>query len=116
MSFDIRAPGYVRRRIQQAFNYIAFEQQAPRNAERWLENLWDNIESLRISPHRCGLAEEDHARPYQVRKLIYGEYLVVFVVDEAQQTVILVDFRHGRQQPRPGQLPDDPANEPDANE
>ena len=36
--------------------YIAVEAQAPLNAQRWLEGIWDAVDSLERWPRRAGLA------------------------------------------------------------
>lgn len=45
--------------------YIAVESQAPLNAERWLERIWDAVDSLEQFPHRAAKAEEDAYAKYE---------------------------------------------------
>ncbi len=38
-------------------SYIAVDAQAPANARRWLEQVWNAIDSLDLLPHRAPRAE-----------------------------------------------------------
>jgi len=51
------------------------------------------------------MAEEDQHRDYPIHRRIIGNYLALYTVDEEQSTVRVIGFRHGRQLPRLGQLP-----------
>lgn len=81
-------------------HYIAFQQNAPVNAKRWLNKLWDAVESLETMPRRFALAPENDYRDYEVRKLNCGDYLILFTIDEASGIVYVIGFRHGRQLPQ----------------
>jgi len=93
--------------LEQA-RYIAIEQQAPLNAARWLERVFDAADSLEQWPRRCNLAPEDARRPYEVRKLNVEGSLLLFTIVESTKTVWVIGFRHGRQEPAPNQLPESP--------
>ncbi len=62
---------------------------------------------LDIFPHRFGLAEEDAHRSYEIRRLIFGNYLAIYTIDEVRKTVKVVGFRHGARLPQPDELPED---------
>lgn len=96
-------------RSGETVRYIAIEQESPLNAQGWLEDLWDAIETLEQMPHRCALAEEGGYRPFEIRKLVHGEYLILFTIDNERQTVFVIGVRHGMRQARPNERPEDPA-------
>ena len=80
--------------------YIAVDAAAEGNAARWLNQLWDAIDSLERAPHRASLAEENDYVDIEVRRLIVGSHLVLFTVDDARRRVIIVGVRHGHARPR----------------
>ncbi|MCD4748091.1 MAG: type II toxin-antitoxin system RelE/ParE family toxin [Thermoanaerobaculales bacterium] len=88
--------------------YIAVEAKAPLNAKRWLEQVWDAVDSLERWPRRTAKAEEDAYLAYEVRQLIVGSHLLLFTVDDDRRTVWVVGLRHGHRLPRSGDLPVEP--------
>ena len=97
--------------IRAQARYIAIDCQAPLNASRWLEKVWDVIDGLEHMPKRHNLAAENDYKNYEVRRLLVGDYQVLFTVDEAAGKVWVIGFRHGSRLPRPDQLPDEPPKE-----
>jgi plasmid stabilization system protein ParE len=95
--------------ISEQARYIAIEAQAPLNAQRWLESIWDAVDSLEQFPRRGALAQEDEYLEYEVRKLVVGSHLLLFTVDDDRRTVWIVGLRHGHRLPLPEELPEDPA-------
>lgn len=75
--------------------YIAIDAQAPLNALRWLERVWDAVDSLEQRPRRAGIAEEDAYLDYEVRQLIVGSHLLLFTIDEDRRKVWVIGLRHG---------------------
>ncbi len=59
-------------------------------------------------PDRYDLAAEGRYCSYEVRRLLIGDYLAAYHVDESSQVVTVLSFRHGSRLPRPSDLPDDP--------
>ena len=90
--------------------YIAVEAQAPENARRWLERVWDAVDSLERWPRRAVKAEENAYVGYEVRQFLVGSHLLLFTVDDDHRKVRIIGFRHGHRLPRPGELPPDPAS------
>src|SRR5438874_866425 len=94
--------------IRAQARYIAIDCHAPLNASRWLETVWDVIDGLEVMPARHNLAAEDAFKPYEVRRALAGDYLVLFTIDEPVRKVWVISFRHGSRLPRPNDLPDAP--------
>lgn len=63
------------------------------------------VASLQTLPRRLALAEEDQHVAYEVRRVVVGQHLLLFTIDEANERVIVVGFRHGRQLPVVDELP-----------
>ncbi len=91
--------------------YIAIDRQAPLNASRWLEQVWDAIDGLEEMPNRHNLAPENDYKPYEVRRALVGDYLVLFTIDNSAGKVWVIGFRHGSRLPRPDELPDSSPSE-----
>ncbi|MFA9478779.1 type II toxin-antitoxin system RelE/ParE family toxin [Phycisphaerales bacterium AB-hyl4] len=75
------------------------EEKAPLNAQRWLEGLWDAVDTLETWPTRCSLAPENAYRPFEIRKLNHGSHLILFTINKEQATVYVIGLRHGMQEP-----------------
>ncbi|RKY17776.1 MAG: hypothetical protein DRQ55_14950 [Planctomycetota bacterium] len=91
--------------IREQARDIAVDAQAPLNAERWIERIWDAVATLERWPCRTSLAEENAYVEYEVRQLVVGSHLILFTVDDEHRRICIVGFRHGHRRPRPGDLP-----------
>lgn len=93
--------------IRDHARHIAVTDHAPETAKRWLERVWDAVDSLEHSPRRAAKAQEDAYVAYEVRQLVVGNHLLLFTVDDDQRTVWILGLRHGHRLPRPADLPAD---------
>jgi plasmid stabilization system protein ParE len=91
--------------IRRHARYIAVESQAPQNAARWLERIWDAIESLEQWPRRAPMAAEDALVSYEVRQLVIDNHFLLFTIDDGLRKVWILGLRHGHRLPRPQDLP-----------
>ena len=91
--------------IGEQARYIAIEGRAPENAKRWIERVWDAVDSLENLPRRGARAQEDDYVSYDVRQLVVGSHLLLFTVDDDRRTVWIVGLRHAHRRPRPQDLP-----------
>lgn len=68
-------------------------------AARWFNKLESALEGLAALPHRCPLAPEAAKINIELRQLLYGKkphvYRIIYEVDEARRTVLLIAIRHG---------------------
>ena len=103
--------------IRNQARHIAIECQSPENAKRWLERVWDAVDSLEQFPRRAAKAQEDEFVSYEVRQLVVGSHLILFTIDDDHRKVWIVGLRHGHRLPRPQDLPQNPASpDEEANE
>lgn len=105
MTYTVFVTVTAHEQIARYCRYIAEDQHAPENARRWSDRVYEAIESLHYHPYRCELAAENAYRDYEIRRLRIGRYLVLYSVDENQQRVYVIGFRHGARLPRPNDLP-----------
>jgi plasmid stabilization system protein ParE len=75
------------------------------NAERWIQRVWDAVDSLEQFPRRGALAEENDDVDYEVRQLLVGSSTLLFTVDDERNTVWVIALRGEGQLPRPQDLP-----------
>lgn len=108
MRYAVKLTATVVEQITEYALFIAKERRAPETAQRWLERVYDAIDTLDHAPHRCTLAPENVHRPYEIRRLLIGRYLALFTIDETKRAVHVIGFRHGHRLPRPGDLPAKP--------
>jgi len=80
--------------IRESFLYI--HQRSPLNAARWLQGLYDEIDSLERFPERCSYAREREYLEEELRQLVYKSHRLVFSVDQAKNTVYVLYVRHGK--------------------
>lgn len=68
-------------------------------AARWFNRLESALDGLAELPYRCPLAPEVTEINIELRQLLYGKkphvYRIIYEVDEARRTVLLIAIRHG---------------------
>ena len=99
---------YSPRVVDQIYAYadnIARKSKSVEIAERWVDFVYTSIDRLEYNPQRFALAEENDHRDYEIHRQIIGSYLALYSIDETANVVRIIGFRHGRQLPRPKQLP-----------
>ena len=81
----------------------------PDAAAAWVETIWDAIDDLARFPNRNAIAPiESDALGVEIRKLVFGSYLIFYAVDAKHRIVTVLRFRHGKRLPEnrePGQSP-----------
>jgi plasmid stabilization system protein ParE len=106
-AYAVELTATARSAIAEQARYIAIEEHAPLEAQRWLERIWDAVDSLERWPFRAAHAEEDAYVSYEVRQLVIGHHLLLFTVSDAKRKVWIIGLRHGHRLPRPQDLPGD---------
>ncbi len=107
-AYAVELTATSRSAIADQARYIAVEEHAPLEAQRWLERIWDALDSLERWPFRAAHAEEDAFVSYEVRQLVIDSHLLLFTVSDEQRKVWIIGLRHGHRLPRPQDLPEDP--------
>jgi toxin ParE1/3/4 len=82
-------------RAAEFFDFIA--EKNPAAAKRVVEDLFDRVEALAEHPF-LGRRLSEYA-DLSLRRFVVGNYIVLYRVNEARQTVDVVAVRHFRQQP-----------------
>lgn len=106
MKYRVDVSNAAEATIYEYLRYIAVECAAPQAAQRMPERIDAAVGSLNYFPHRCPFAPENELRDYEIRMRLVHSCLLIFTVNDETQTVNVLDFRHGRQEPRDSALPD----------
>lgn len=93
-TFEVIVTPEAQSGIRESFLYI--HERSPLNAARWLQGLYDEIDSLERFPERCSYAREREYLEEELRQLVYKSHRVVFYVDKPQSTVYVLYVRHGK--------------------
>ena len=107
MIYSVEITAAARKKILEQANYIAVDAEAPLNAERWYERVWDVIRGLKEFPHRHNLAPENEQRIFEIRRAHVGRHFILFTINEEARKVTVIGFRHGSQLPLTRDLPDE---------
>ena len=82
--------------IRASFHYI--HERSPLNAVRWLQGLYDQIDTLEHFPARCGKAREREYFEEDLRQLLFKSHRIIFWIDPSQKAVYVLYVRHAKQQ------------------
>ncbi|HRX83564.1 MAG TPA: type II toxin-antitoxin system RelE/ParE family toxin [Phycisphaerae bacterium] len=88
--FHVRVTAAAHRDLRAAYRYI--HRNSPTNAVRWREGFLEAGRSLELFPERCPLALEADTVEFEIRQLVYGNYRILFTIQE--QTVVILHLRH----------------------
>jgi len=84
--------------LDEAYQWI--KERAPVAAARWFNGFVDALDSLKVSPERCGLAPENDVVESEIRQFLYGRrsgvYRALFTVTGGE--VHILHIRHAARQ------------------
>jgi toxin ParE1/3/4 len=81
--------------LDACYRYIA--EDSPANALRWWRRCYEVMDRLGLFPEASSLAPENDAVPFVVRQKLYGNYRILFTIQE--QRVIVLHIRHAARLP-----------------
>ena len=110
-TYRVRNTLTAKRAILEHADFIARQEQAIEPALAWLDRVDAAVARLDRTPRRHNLAEGYGRLPYEVRRVVLANHLILYTVDEAARTVYVVGLIHGARRPRPGDLPPSPADD-----
>jgi plasmid stabilization system protein ParE len=80
--------------IRESFAHI--HERSPLNAARWLQALYDKIDTLETFPERCAFARERQYLDEDLRQLVFKSHRIVFAVKKSEKRVYVVHVRHAK--------------------
>lgn len=94
MKYTVYVDPEAQQQIAETFRYIRDIEQKPMTAQRWLQGLYDAIDSLEENPERCATARENDRFEQTIRKLVYKSTRLVFVIEGQAIYVIAAPHAH----------------------
>lgn len=79
--------------------YIAHQSGSDEVARNWIINVYTTIDKLEHLPRRRELAEESEHSSNELRRLIIGNYIALFTIDDEVSAVRVIGFRHAARLP-----------------
>ena len=92
--FQIFLTSRARRDLDEIYAYIAERFMEPKTAENMIDALEEGILSLETMPFRCAERRRGIYAGKGYRQLFVKNYTVVYRVDEAAKTVLIVTVRY----------------------
>jgi len=85
--------------IDQQVEYLIEQHVSSARVTEWLIKLYELTDSLSQWPRRAPMAEAESAEVgFEIRKLVFGDYLIFYRVDESRACVDVLHFRHATQE------------------
>jgi toxin ParE1/3/4 len=85
------------RELDEVFGWIA--RRSPGRATAWQVGAIERILTLTELPRCCPLAPEARDTELEIRQLMYGDYRILFTIEE--DVVNILRIRHGARRPLP---------------
>ncbi|MCM1181019.1 MAG: type II toxin-antitoxin system RelE/ParE family toxin [Clostridium sp.] len=76
--------------MEEIYNYIAMQLQAPENAMRQYNRISEAVESLHIFPKRVKLMESELERKMGLRQLSVDNYSIFYIIEDMRVIVTRV--------------------------
>lgn len=96
--YKVKLSGRALRDLDNIHKYISETLLEPVTALKLAEKIGDEILSLRQFPNRCAIRKTGVYANKGYRQLFVKKYTVIFRVDEAEKTVIVVTVRYSASQ------------------
>ena len=97
MDFQVELSRRAASDIEEIFEYIAVESDAPMNAARWRQGLEIQLRRLTHLAGSMPLAEENRHAPCEVRQLLFGKFRILYTVQS--KVAFVLTIRHGHRLP-----------------
>jgi len=94
--YRIQFTSRARQDLRDSYNYIKNELKEPAAAERFYLNIEKNIETLTTTPGRYAVIDDDRLIEREYRKLIVGNHIVFYSIDEENKTVMIKRILYAR--------------------
>jgi addiction module RelE/StbE family toxin len=83
--------------LEEIYRYISKELHAEGAAVNLLEKIEQSVMRLKDYPFSCNYVEDEFLKQKGYRKLIIGNYIVFYLIDEEKEQVNIMRILYGRQ-------------------
>ena len=94
--YKIEIAARAKRDMREVYEYISGNLKEPNAADRLLDKIETKIISLKSMPLRHAIERDEQLKLRNLRKLIVGNYLVFYTVNEKAETVFIVRVLYAR--------------------
>ena len=95
MTFEIEVSNQAETDLRGIYEYIAFELQAPENADGQLDRLESNISGLSKMPERFRAYENEPWHSRGLRIMPVDHYCVLYISDKEKAVVTIIRVMYG---------------------
>jgi len=91
MKYKIFITSTAEANLSEIYRHIALD--SPMAARKFIMGLRNKFKTLASMPERCPLAPEDGMDGVTIRHLLYGDYRILFSIDQGH--AVILQIRHG---------------------
>ena len=95
-TYRVRVTAYAQEQLNAISDYILDEYKSPITAKNISKRLRNAIKSLSCMPNRIALVYEEPWGNYGIHKMVEGNYLIYFWIDEDSHMVVVTGIVNGR--------------------
>lgn len=95
-TYRVRVTAYAKEQLNAISDYIIGEYKSPVTAKNISKRLRSAIKSLSFMPSRIGFVDEEPWGSYGIHKMVEGNYLIYFWIEEDSHMVIVTGIVNGR--------------------
>ncbi|MBE5846093.1 MAG: type II toxin-antitoxin system RelE/ParE family toxin [Lachnospiraceae bacterium] len=88
--------------VDEAFAYISIDLSNPEAASDFADELEGKLEELCKAPRTGRPVENDYLKRSDVRRILVGNYVAYYLVDEEKKAIIVLRVVYGKHQGVPG--------------
>lgn len=81
--------------LRKIYSYIAFDLQAPENAEGQINRIRKEVHSLDFMPSRYGIVDWEPWKSMNMHKVPVDNFVVYYTVDDSLRTVTVIRIFYG---------------------
>lgn len=96
MEYVVKLTELALGQMQETVSHISKVLHEPEVADKWADYLQKKISSLSTLPARYPLAEEEPWHTRGIRKMTVKNFLVYYMIDKEQKTVLVTAVIYGR--------------------
>jgi len=96
MTYRVVTSPDVQQTLDRCTEYLVQNGAGPDRVHHWLSGIFDLIDELAEFPRRYPVTPTPPGDlDYELRRAVYGDYLLFYTVSESERLVTILTFRHG---------------------